>query len=778
MKKILVGLIALIVVVQCKDKETIMPVASSKAPMSQKISGGSNQRTGNAYFVSITGNDATADGTAINPAKTLAFAMTKVPVNLGYTVVLSAGTFIEAGLIEVPIGVSIEGAGNALTIIKSASSFYYHPATPGYAPDRFLISLNGSSMANGNQSLRGFTIDGDSKQLHGGIYVKNRSNIIVDDVKVQNTNFTGIWFWDVKDSKILNSKLLNCSWGSASYCSGALNLGGLNQVEISGLDVNESTGYGIKAIGPGGNNNIVGLKIHDSRISVNPFGLWNNGTAPNIAIELWSVNLVGSEIYNSYVDNTISLINSNATPSTGVQTIRVHHNILDMETRAHGAGYGVELTIHDAEIDHNYFFKGSYGIANWDHPMKNWSIHHNTFYALEGTYPGEMVRSQNTGLHNVKVYNNTVEFAGTKTMNVVGVYGGSSDNVDVRNNLFINNNTGYSYYPNQLVHLENGAVLTNLQVKNNIFMNLPVGTVTGAYANNTTIDPKIQKSGNRADPYYMPQAASPLIDAGVNVGLAFTGSAPDIGAFEYAGAPNLLPIVNLTSPVSNAIISAGGSVTISASAVDNDGTVSKVQFFNGSVMLNEDTSSPYSFSWVNVASGSYTFTAVAFDNTGATATSPPVSITVSSATTAVSVALETGNAVLSGKMVISSDPTAGAGNFFSVPAGNGKNYYIPAPAGASFSFQISKADSYVVWVKVKTATSNNQSSYIYNGSGRWFTWSAGVHTAWTWVKITDGGSAALFPFSQGANNFKIGWLDDNVQVDQVYITNDRLYIPS
>lgn len=772
MKNLLMGLLLLTVLIRCGEKEIVAPV-TPQAEVETTATPGA--RIGNAYYVTTTGNDATADGTLLKPAKTLRYAITKVGV--GNTVVLGSGTFVENGLIEVPLGISVEGAGSGLTILKAITSFYYYPASPSYATEKFLISLKAGSMSNGNQSLQGFTIDGDAKKLHGGIYVKNRSNVTIRDVKVQNTNFTGIWLWDVKASKIINSKLINCSWGSVSYCSGALNLGNVEQVEISQLDVNENTGYGIKAIGPSGNNNIIGLKIHDSRISVNPVGLWDNGSAPNIAIELWSVNLVRSEIYNTYVDNTISLVNSNATPSTGIQTIRLHHNTLDMDTRARGAGYGLELTVHDAEVDHNYFLKGRYGIANWDHAMINWSIHHNTFYAMGGAYPGEILRSQRTGLHNVKMYNNTVEFAGTKTMNVVGLHGGSSNNVDVRNNLFINSNTGYSYYPNQLVRLENGALLTNLQVRNNNLRNLPVGTVPGSYSNNTTADPKILQSGNRADPYYTLQSGSPLIDAGVNVGLPFTGSAPDIGAFEYGGAGNVLPIVSLTNPIGGVTINSGSSITISASASDSDGTISKVQFYNGLTLLSESTSSPYTFTWLNAPNGSYSLTAKAIDNAGGTFTSSPVSITVGAAISSVGLRLETSSAILSGRMVIGSDATAGAGNYFHVPAGNGKNFFIPPPAAASFSFQLPKTDSYIIWAKIKSSTINNQRSYVFNGSGRWFSWSGGVRTSWTWVKITDGGADALFPFIQGLNRFRIGWLDDNVQIDQVYVTNDRSYTP-
>jgi hypothetical protein len=626
MRKMSLWLVLAVLLFQCQENELIAPADNLTTAVGETQSS-VVITTANSFNVSVTGSDA-GDGSVTKPWRTLRYAVSKVPANQGFIIVLSAGTFVESGLIEVPLGVSVVGAGVDKTILKAASSFYYYPASPAYATDKFLISLNEYNQRDGNQTLSGFTIDGDGKKLHGGIYVRYRNKVIIENVKVQNTNFTGIWLWDLKDSKLISTQIINSSWGSTAYCVGALNVGNLENVEIDRLDINEDRGYGIKAIGPNGNNNIINVKIHDSRVSVHPFGLWNGGSAPNIAIELWQVNLVRSEIYNTYVDNTISLINSNATPSTGIQTIRVHHNILDMMTRAGGAGYAVELTIHDAEVDNNYFLKGKYGIANWDNPMKNWNIHHNTFYGLENYYPGEIVRSQWSGLHNVKFYNNTVEFTGTKTMNVIGLYGGASDNVDIKNNLFINNNTGYSYYPNQLVHLENGATLSVLTVKNNLFDRLAIGTVAGTYGSNLTADPLITKTDARPSPYYMPKAGSPLINAGVNVGYTFAGTAPEIGALEYNSVSNMLPSVSITSPASNASFATGSTISISANATDADGTVSKVEFYAGTTLLGQDTSSPFSFNWTNVAAGTYSLTAKATDNTGATLVSSPVSIKV------------------------------------------------------------------------------------------------------------------------------------------------------
>jgi chitinase len=53
-----------------------------------------------------------------------------------------------------------------------------------------------------------------------------------------------------------------------------------------------------------------------------------------------------------------------------------------------------------------------------------------------------------------------------------------------------------------------------------------------------------------------------------------------------------------------------------------------VQFYQGTTLLGSDTSSPYSFTWANVPAGSYSLTARATDNGGATTISLPVAITV------------------------------------------------------------------------------------------------------------------------------------------------------
>ncbi|HEX2749519.1 MAG TPA: Ig-like domain-containing protein, partial [Verrucomicrobiales bacterium] len=87
------------------------------------------------------------------------------------------------------------------------------------------------------------------------------------------------------------------------------------------------------------------------------------------------------------------------------------------------------------------------------------------------------------------------------------------------------------------------------------------------------------------------------------------------------------PVVTLTAPANGASIQMPGPVTITADATDNS-AVTKVEFFAGSTKVGEDTSAPYAFDWMPALSGTYLLTAVATDDSGATATSAPVSVQV------------------------------------------------------------------------------------------------------------------------------------------------------
>ena len=85
------------------------------------------------------------------------------------------------------------------------------------------------------------------------------------------------------------------------------------------------------------------------------------------------------------------------------------------------------------------------------------------------------------------------------------------------------------------------------------------------------------------------------------------------------------PTVALTNPPDGAVLSAPASLVLKATASDTAGSVTNVQFFQGTGLLGSVASAPYSMAVSGLSPGSYVFSAVATDNSGLTATN---SITV------------------------------------------------------------------------------------------------------------------------------------------------------
>jgi hypothetical protein len=91
---------------------------------------------------------------------------------------------------------------------------------------------------------------------------------------------------------------------------------------------------------------------------------------------------------------------------------------------------------------------------------------------------------------------------------------------------------------------------------------------------------------------------------------------------------NEYPVCTISSPANGTSFTTPADIVITANAADPDGSVSKVEFYQGSVNLGEDLTIPYSFTWTGVTPGSYSLTVTATDNLGAVSTSSAVSVSV------------------------------------------------------------------------------------------------------------------------------------------------------
>ena len=109
-------------------------------------------------------------------------------------------------------------------------------------------------------------------------------------------------------------------------------------------------------------------------------------------------------------------------------------------------------------------------------------------------------------------------------------------------------------------------------------------------------------------------------------GSGLLGTSPNSG-----GNPppaNLPPTVALTAPLANTSFASGAAITVAANAADPDGSVTRVEFYDGSTLIGSSTVSPYAVVWTSAALGSHSLTAKAFDNSGAVSTSAAVAISV------------------------------------------------------------------------------------------------------------------------------------------------------
>jgi hypothetical protein len=113
-----------------------------------------------------------------------------------------------------------------------------------------------------------------------------------------------------------------------------------------------------------------------------------------------------------------------------------------------------------------------------------------------------------------------------------------------------------------------------------------------------------------------------------NGGASTTSATRTVTFGSSSSPPNPPPSVSMTAPANGASFTAPATITLSATASDTGGSVTRVDFYRGTTLIGTDTTSPYSLSWTNVAAGNYSLTAVARDNGGATTVSSTRDITV------------------------------------------------------------------------------------------------------------------------------------------------------
>ena len=483
------------------------------------------------YYVDQHGNDANS-GTATAPWRTLTKACASVSADQGHVIHMGDGTFTEAGILTLKSGVSLIGAGSGKTRILVNHYFSLTDAVPNANPhvdtfpEHFVLQLEGKK-----QTLKGFSLDGQDKRCHGGIFAARTSQVLMEDLGVTHFRYSGLWVIDAHDTTLRFSHFKNNTYGNPKGANeGGGDSGAVqyhrgknltihdNHIEETGNLRPDFGGYAMKAqdrsYSVSAENVLEGLRVYNNTLTVPSRGAWENGMAPAISAEFLGMALKDCEIHHNTINNHVSLAGS-ASRGSG---IRIHHNFFNLGWGRYA--YGVEAMMDHLEVDHNHFFGGIYPIALWGKHPTNHHIHHNLFEgACAGGFVNRELLQYKAPITNLRFIHNTIIDNGG-IGRIFALH--ASSTYEVRNNLIFR-----TLDPKDIWGTEVAG-----KVSHNFFSN-----VTPHGENALTGDPGITlaKESPLQPPYYTFKPGSPLrnkslIAAPLSIGIS--GVTPSIGAID------------------------------------------------------------------------------------------------------------------------------------------------------------------------------------------------------------------------------------------------------
>ncbi|MBD3243264.1 MAG: DUF1565 domain-containing protein [Chitinivibrionales bacterium] len=499
------------------------------------------------YHVSPDGTDA-GDGSQSNPWKTLAHAATQVAEN--DVINLTAGTFVETANADFPLGVDLIGAGSDQTTLKWGGQTELYEGAWRFVSD---------GPVDGNHIISDMTIDGDNIAGFNAIEIIYRNNVTVERMIFRDCDHAALRIHGEKEPGwpdnlhtdpttyvtgfiLRHSEFYECGRAESYGAGGVIFVATLEGAQIhNNRMVNEvKQSYGIK--GWFGRGFFKGVKIFDNYFQIAQLtsGIWS-GTA--FAIEL-KTPFANTEIFNNFSYNCFSLVWPHK-DTFAERTIYVHHNTI-INT---GTDLAIEATMPNSEIAYNYIYDGSnQAIAIWratkPDEAATWTrdnafVHHNVIENTE-KINDQYFLDMAGEMDNVRIYNNTMMTSSA----IVSFYGPHSyTNIDIRNNLFMD--IGGS----RLIKFSTtDATVDSFTFRDNMATEYSGGYWLWGYhkpemPNSDTVsideqvvsDPGLVMTGeaHSLERFRPSSANAAVVDAGVDVGLPYEGSAPDIGAFEY-----------------------------------------------------------------------------------------------------------------------------------------------------------------------------------------------------------------------------------------------------
>lgn len=452
----------------------------------------------------------------------LAFACEQTPDDGNpHTIVVRAGTYEATRTAYPKSGTTITGEG---AFGKKGSHIVASPDWPlldEFKPDdppaeEFLISFrkqNGITIKKMSLSSRA------EHRITGGILATASKKLLFEELRFEDFRWSGLFANVCEDIEVGRSHFENASTDKMRHWGGHLRSRYLKNAEIHNNRIigRVGGGYGYKA---GGHTN---ARIHHNFIDIkNGFG-----------IESAHENEYGVEIDHNWINHCISI------PKGGQAS--------DPNTR----GFEYSFWIHHNFLSHSYTIEGPRNHLIFEKNYVNVSSPNGRIYTHHGGINnGPVIIRQNVienvdraliwmnnGLaENIYVYNNSIfcADAGNRT----GTLLGTPRSERMNNWVFQNNLVVSAWSKPRAIATENPDILTKMKISNNLFLNSHQFPAEG---NHSGIDPGVKREGEKPGPFWEPASAeSFVVDKGVDVGIPFTGKAPDIGAFEWGEAPWML----------------------------------------------------------------------------------------------------------------------------------------------------------------------------------------------------------------------------------------------
>ncbi|MFP4281357.1 MAG: Ig-like domain-containing protein, partial [Opitutales bacterium] len=237
---------------------------------------------------------------------------------------------------------------------------------------------------------------------------------------------------------------------------------------------------------------------------------------------------------------------------------------------------------------------------------------------------------------------------------------------------------------------------------------------------------------------------------------------------------NYLPSVGLTAPAAGEVFTTGATISLAAEASDPDGSVAKVEFFNGATKLGEDSEAPYTYEWTGAPSGILALTAVVTDDAGAAVTSDPVEISVFYANGALTQEAETAAGQV-GAVTVVADAAASGGEYVSFPAPAGEEIRSAATDYLEFQVNVTEADVYNLWISYRAPdeASNAIHLSVDEGAADQYLWEMPVSTTFTSGIVTLAGEAEplVLDLGVGGHTIRLGY-SEPVDIDRLELRVD------